>query len=232
MMTAYNSRNMYIICFLMSVSLHVSAVVADFDIPAPQPEPKESMKVLLNYCIPAPEPAAETPEPEPAIEKPVIKTESAKKKMRQTKKTISQTQEVLKPSAFIPIDPSPTAEEAPVVQPDPEPAPVMKPAPPVKTTPDKPVFDYTGYRSRLGSALESGKHYPYIARRKGIEGLVGVRAVINPDGTLKLATVETSSGHSVLDKEALKLVASVFPFEKGSGEEFNILIPVRYSLEG
>lgn len=237
-MTAYNDRNIYLICFLLSMLMHLGLNFGSFEIPDAVSEAKKPMKVFLSQCETEMPPMAEIPLEQPAEQVTEQIIEKPKTIRRQTDEIKTATQEVKTPYAsavihetaqeqFMQTIENPAQVKETHLKEITEKPPVIKPEPP-----KKPVFDYAGYRTRLSDTLEAEKSYPYMARRKGLEGRVEVRAFINADGTLKAAEVEKSSGHGLLDNEALKLVTSVFPFERGSGEEFNILIPVRYSLEG
>ncbi|WP_049784589.1 energy transducer TonB [Sediminispirochaeta smaragdinae] len=72
--------------------------------------------------------------------------------------------------------------------------------------------------------------YPPIARNRGIEGLVAVRLSIAPNGTLEECLLQRSSGSSLLDKEALALLKSLFPFDIAPGEQIRCSIEVEYTL--
>lgn len=54
--------------------------------------------------------------------------------------------------------------------------------------------------------------YPEQARREGIHGQVRLLVAINRDGTLRNITVLQSSGYSVLDDAALRIVRQASPF--------------------
>ncbi|WP_245540106.1 energy transducer TonB [Sediminispirochaeta bajacaliforniensis] len=72
--------------------------------------------------------------------------------------------------------------------------------------------------------------YPPIARNRGIEGLVAVRLSIAPNGSLEECLLQRSSGSSLLDKEALALLRSLFPFDIAPGEQIQCSIEVEYTL--
>lgn len=55
------------------------------------------------------------------------------------------------------------------------------------------------------------RNYPRAARRAGIEGVVMVSTVMGRDGTLVESHIATSSGHPVLDRAALELLARASP---------------------
>jgi len=90
------------------------------------------------------------------------------------------------------------------------------------------------YLKAVISELEKHKRYPPIARRLGIEGTVTVEFSINKDGKLKYVRIASSSGSSILDSAAKKLVKSChFPplppdFDHDS---FKVKIPIHYKLQ-
>lgn len=67
------------------------------------------------------------------------------------------------------------------------------------------------YRYRL---LQSGtrlRAYPPEAIEQQLEGTVSVELIVNSDGKLGSARLLASSGHAVLDQEALDLLARAVP---------------------
>ena len=69
-------------------------------------------------------------------------------------------------------------------------------------------MDVGAYLSAVTSRVSRHRTYPAMALDMGQEGEVRVRVVVNPDGTLAAPpTVEESSGHELLDQEAVRIVA-------------------------
>ena len=77
--------------------------------------------------------------------------------------------------------------------------------------------------------------YPKRARRRGYEGTVILEVLVDGNGRVKELRMLTSSGHSVLDKAALKSVKG-WLFEPGMvGDEkmdMWVRVPVRFELRG
>ena len=77
--------------------------------------------------------------------------------------------------------------------------------------------------------------YPKRARRRGYEGTVVLEVLVDGNGRVKELRIITSSGHSVLDKAALKSVNG-WLFEPGMvGDEkvdMWVRVPVRFELRG
>ncbi|WP_303851347.1 TonB family protein [Seleniivibrio woodruffii] len=225
----YNPVRAYALCVFLSVGLHVW--LSTFSIEDRTDRKEEIMRVLLKHAPAVSEPAVhphEASEPLPLPpqpvkqqkpeEKAVVKEAPAKPApFAESVKTVPVVQENVAPETVKPVQTAPKAIDIPV----------QRPAEPVK---QKPAFDYSGYQNRLGGKLENNKKYPYMARRKGMEGVVQIKAVIGADGSLVSSSVQQSSGFGLLDDEAMRLIRSVFPFEKGSGEQFTIVIPINYRL--
>ena len=91
------------------------------------------------------------------------------------------------------------------------------------------------YRLALIVATRRYKRYPAIAMEKGWQGRVEVHMVIGANGMLARASIKTSSGHEILDNQAVNML------KKGKttvripaslrGREFGIDIPVIFNLD-
>jgi len=80
------------------------------------------------------------------------------------------------------------------------------------------------------SKIESSKHYPYIARKRGIEGTVKVSVKLNELGELTSISIKKSSGYEILDSSALSLIKKVCPFRHNAGRDISFVIPITYRL--
>ncbi|SMP17688.1 outer membrane transport energization protein TonB [Desulfurobacterium pacificum] len=90
------------------------------------------------------------------------------------------------------------------------------------------------YLKLIIAELEKHKKYPLIARRLGIEGTVTVEFIVKKDGSLKYVKIVSSSGNSILDSAAEKLVkACHFPPLPADFKEdsFKVKIPIHYKLQ-
>lgn len=90
--------------------------------------------------------------------------------------------------------------------------------------------DKSAIISSFINKVESIKHYPYIARRKGIEGTVLVSVHLNKDGELINLSLKKSSGYDILDISAMELLKKVIPFKHGYPKDLKIEIPITYKL--
>ncbi|MDU9049802.1 MAG: energy transducer TonB [Candidatus Electrothrix sp. Rat3] len=75
--------------------------------------------------------------------------------------------------------------------------------------------------------------YPRVARRRGLEGLVTLEAKIDRNGRVEELRLFTGSGHSILDKAALKAVRA-WRFSPGTvggrAQSMWVKVPVRFEL--
>lgn len=66
-----------------------------------------------------------------------------------------------------------------------------------------------GYNRSVYRTVNKHKNYPMIARRMRLQGKVYIEIMIDAQGNIKMARVKHSSGHTVLDKEALKTIKRI-----------------------
>ncbi len=78
--------------------------------------------------------------------------------------------------------------------------------------------------------IEKEKQYPVLARRRNIEGQVGLAITISIAGNLEDCTISISSGSPILDNAAMNLMKKIFPLNIGLHSETTITITIRYSL--
>jgi protein TonB len=92
----------------------------------------------------------------------------------------------------------------------------------------------SSYQAKLGAHLRRFRTYPEDARRRGITGTTLVRFSVNAGGAVIAVSVARSSGHVLLDSEALAMVRRASPFPpmpKGMGQaSVTISAPVRFDF--
>lgn len=66
--------------------------------------------------------------------------------------------------------------------------------------------------AEIRALIEAAKHYPLMARRRGLEGTSSVSFHINEDGSIAQLTLRHSSGSAILDDAALKTIERAAPF--------------------
>jgi periplasmic protein TonB len=106
------------------------------------------------------------------------------------------------------------------------------PAPAAPPGPDPGALDR--YRLQLVTVAARFKRYPRSAIDNNWEGVVVVRMTIGRDGGIAALGVAKSSGHEVLDRQALEMFRTAKPFvqlppELG-GREFELELRAIYSL--
>jgi len=68
------------------------------------------------------------------------------------------------------------------------------------------------YQDMVKQKIESHRQYPSWAQRRKIEGAVGLKFVILPNGQAEEIKVISSSGHEILDKESQDTIRRASPF--------------------
>jgi protein TonB len=88
---------------------------------------------------------------------------------------------------------------------------------------------YAGLRAKLAEL----KQYPLVARRQGQEGVVVLKAIVQPDGSVEVM-LKLGSGFAALDRAAVKLfedAASAMRTALVSEQPLRLEIPVAYRLD-
>lgn len=117
------------------------------------------------------------------------------------------------------------------------PVPVASPAPPPPAAPNQADLDDAKgrYGNTLWGAIGKHKQYPKIAQMRGWQGEVIVELQLDGNGKLKSKKIIQSSGHDVLDRQALDMVEKAAPFplppETLRGNSFSIKVPIPFKLE-
>jgi len=94
--------------------------------------------------------------------------------------------------------------------------------------------DYGWLAKALWSRVEQLKHYPQQARLNRWEGKVVLRAVIRDDGQLLDLSVVQSSGHEILDHDALEIMKRASPLSLHhplGRPQVVVQVPISYKLE-
>lgn len=79
----------------------------------------------------------------------------------------------------------------------------------------------------IRAQIERAKQYPLVAERKGMEGEVRLAFELASDGRIKTLVVVQSSGHSLLDAEAMATLRRAAPYPYVAGP---ILVPLQFAL--
>lgn len=104
---------------------------------------------------------------------------------------------------------------------------------PVRATPAAKA-DYGWLAALLRDRVDHLKRYPYRARINRWEGRVVLRAVIKEDGHLVDLEVAQSSGHSVLDLDALEIMRQASPLKLDhplGKPQVVVQVPISYRMQ-
>jgi len=94
--------------------------------------------------------------------------------------------------------------------------------------------DFGWLSESLWKRIEQLKRYPIQARARRWEGKVVLEAVIRHDGTILECLVAESSGHGLLDQDAISVLRKASPLALKhplGKEQITILVPIAYRLE-
>lgn len=145
----------------------------------------------------------------------------------------------------------PPAEPTPVpVKPKSTPVPIEKPGHPARTTekkkkksqpapaPEQKQYQSVSEKTRMVDPAEylnnPPPRYPALARRRGLEGTVLLSVLVSEEGKVKEIHLKESSGVSILDDEARRVVATwrfIAATENGSAVQSRVVVPIRFSLQ-
>lgn len=220
----------------LMICLHLGGWLS---MPAPERQEKRLTRepIRVQWLKPQFSPS-ETVKPRPTV--PVKKTarqpQKTTKPQRRTIQKIKRTIAVTGHTA-VPLTPKTKPSAKPMTNTAINPATSAatvnlptKPSPPAKTQPPATLPHlHAGYLHNPAPA------YPSISRRLGEQGRVLIRALINPNGNVKHASLRRSSGFGRLDQAALESVKQwrFVPAQRGGqAVEAWVVVPVTFALEG
>lgn len=222
-----------------SMLLHVllAAVIPNLEF---DEEVKPDVLTVEMMKLPEPTPPAPEPvEPQPEVVQPKIEPKIKPEPKPIIKPLPSPVVESTEPISEPP--PTPPTEVIAVAPKAEGPPPVVTVPAPVKVEPVPTVSqsDIDDARSRYGNALwgaiSKHKKYPKVAAMRGWQGEAVVELELDGNGKLKAKKITQSSGHEVLDKQALEMVEKALPLpmppEALRGTNFTITVPVPFKLE-
>lgn len=190
------------------------------------------LQIELQKPEPPPIAQPEPPPPEPIKPKPT----STPKPIIKTLPTpiVSKDEPVTHtpPTEVIAVAPKADALPPPV-----PPVPIVAPEPPKPITPSQVDLDEARgkYGNTLWNSIGKYKQYPKIAQMRGWQGEATVELLLDGSGKLKSKKIIQTSGHEVLDKQALEMVERAAPYptppEALRGSNFTIIVPIPFKLE-
>lgn len=189
---------------------------------APAPEKRPTPPPHVAKAPPPPLPVAQATPPPVAAPPPVPAPQAAPALSAQA------------PAANAPPTPAPATAAAaapasvvPLARLEPPPVPAAAPGP------DPRALDR--YRLQLVTAAARFKRYPRSAIDNNWEGVVVVSMTIGADGRIAALGIRRSSGHEVLDRQALEMFRIAKPFvqlpPELDGREFELELRAIYSLK-
>lgn len=103
-----------------------------------------------------------------------------------------------------------------------------------KTKTARGTANLASYQAKLVAHLTRHRSYPDAARRRRLEGSARVSFTINGSGRVVAVSLARSTGHAVLDREALAMVRRASPFPAipaGLGKSrLTVRAPVRFDI--
>lgn len=97
----------------------------------------------------------------------------------------------------------------------------------IESTKKETIKSDTSLYSLIRTAIDNAKTYPFLARKRGMEGTVIVSFSIDMKGLPQDIKIIKSSGYKILDDHVLKILRNASPFPEIKEE---IVIPVTFRL--
>jgi len=220
---------------IASLAVHAAAMSLSF--PAPRvlltdtlPVLEVSLRELVVPSAVAPEPPAPAPAAPPQKRtKPDPRTHETGRIARKSEPSMPTPAGTVLEEQERAQSPAPEAGVAPSAQSQPSLAVQV----PVPRLPSPQLL--SNYGLTIAQVLARYKEYPPIAQMQGWEGSVTMQLRVAATGRLVQAEVHRSSGHDVLDRQALAMAAKAARFPPppdALGErEVEVLVPVVFRLE-
>jgi protein TonB len=195
--------------------------------------PIESVKPEL-IPVPSPEPIREIAQPQVEVAAAAARPEpvqSAEPVQSQPESRLVETPSA--PAPLVAEAPAPRQPPTTLAQPA-APAPIQEAAVrPQSTQPGPTNADYGWLAKALWHRVAELKRYPTQARLRHLEGKVVLRAVIREDGHLHDVSILKSSGHAVLDEDAMEIIRRACPLDMHQPlgrPEVVVQVPINYQL--
>jgi len=191
----------------------------------PIPTDKQITTTPLGETPPPPvakqvQPRPSRPKPEPVVKR--VRSPKPTPKPRVEEKPVKVRASKAKPPE-VSLAPLPTVALATTVKPQPVTA-ALHPQ------------EKQHYLAALAAKINRSKYYPTGSRRRGEEGRVVVRFIVQKNGDLTDLTIVESSGSRRLDAAALKTLRRVTPFrpipDAINRDHWPISVPIAFSLSG
>ncbi|MBB2164870.1 energy transducer TonB [Gluconacetobacter sp. 1b LMG 1731] len=201
--------------------------------PVSTPTPPTDAPVGPQQTVSVPDPQPEPPPritapPSPAPNPPLVVPKEEKRKIikKKTKPTLLQKKPIPDKTPPAEATTAPPSSEAP-------PAPDQA-APAPGASSSHAAHDPVTWQGALLAQLEKFKRYPAEAQADRQEGTAYLHFAMDRKGHVLSATIETSSGHSLLDQETLALVRRAEPLpvppDEVKGDPITLTVPVEFYI--
>lgn len=203
------------------LGLHAAAVYALYAglSAPPQPAPRQDIMATLIVPLAAPAPRPDLPKPQPVPQKTVA----------------LQPRPALAPVVPVLQSPLPTALAAPPQNASAKTEPVASPVAAVEPAPAAaPPAEPRTISSGVEYVRAPQPEYPSAAKRRGDQGLVVLRVLVNEKGIAEQVEVQKSSGFASMDEAGRKAVLHALfkPYiDKGKATPVYALIPIHFQLD-
>ncbi len=235
----------FALCVLASIAVHASLL---FLFPAVRPgeAPPSATRMLIariteRASVPEPPPPARETrrraEPDRARTAPVPKPAVERPRPVMAEPPAAAPQAAVMPAAPAPQAPAAAAAlvlSSPASQPGVASVRALE-AQAARVSGEPDAGSVEQFRRALIDAAARYKRYPVQALERGWQGRVEIRLVIGPTGIIQGSAVKASSGHEILDNQALDMVKRAKPLAPVPaalrGREFSVDIPVIFDLQ-
>ncbi|HQR61220.1 MAG TPA: energy transducer TonB [Methylophilaceae bacterium] len=227
----------YGLAWALALSVVLHAAIVAFMQPFHFDPPPQQIALEIELQQPQPEPP---PPPPPAAGKPkeLPKPQPVQPRKPQPEPPPIRTPEPAPaPQAETPPPPPPPAVIAATPKPEEPPVFTAPPEPPKPVGPTPQDIDAARnhYGNLLAREFAKHKQYPRVAQMRGWQGTVRVQLELDAAGKVISTSISESSGHEVLDQQAIEMVKKAIPLplppEILRNKPLTIFVPVPFKLE-
>lgn len=220
-------RHMLTLLAVLVLLLHVWALTWLLH-PVEETTPAQPLMMEVSMiAISAPKPSVAPPPPAPAPPPPEKKPPPKKPQPKPIPKKAPPVVQQKAPD-FAPVEP--VVEPPPVAQASPSQSSAVTESKAVTTT---NAEQFTEANFRANYAHNPKPDYPAIAKSRGWQGKVMLRVQVSAQGLSEAVSVETSSGHDMLDESAVEAVKQwkFIPAKRGeTAVASSVLVPIIFTL--
>lgn len=216
--------------YLLAIAAHGGLWLAYQAMPVPEPPKEEPLIIEASLVVAQPAPAAAPEPPKPQVQPPPPRPKPIPKPEKPAPKKPDKPKPVPKPRPV--PQPTPQAEAPPAPEPVEEAPPAPVAAPRHAEKPAAEPAEDTRYHT--GGVSGFSRRYPHLAQERGWEGTVTLKVHILADGDIGEVIVIGSSGHDILDEQAVELIkeAHATPARRGDKPVDSwVVVPYQFKLK-